>query len=123
MSEIFPTQVRSTGLSIGYALGVTIFGGFAPTIVEDVHPLTGDKLAPSYYVLLAAVLSGVSLAIVAWRMRARAVRGRSDRRNAPTGAMPDGRRSCRTRDSSARLSRTALKAQLARAVVRNEYFD
>jgi MHS family proline/betaine transporter-like MFS transporter len=31
--------------------------------------LTGDKLAPSYYVLLAAVLSGVSLIIVAQRMR------------------------------------------------------
>ncbi len=70
MSEIFPTRVRSTGLSIGYALGVTLFGGFAPTIVEASIHVTGDKLAPSYYVLLAAVLSGISLAIVAWRMRA-----------------------------------------------------
>ncbi|MBN3805965.1 MFS transporter [Paraburkholderia sp. Ac-20336] len=69
MSEIFPTQVRSTGLSIGYSIGVTIFGGFAPTIVETFIHLTGDKLAPSYYVLLAAVLSGVSLIIVALRMR------------------------------------------------------
>ncbi|HEY2608356.1 MAG TPA: MFS transporter, partial [Paraburkholderia sp.] len=69
MSEIFPTHVRSTGLSIGYSIGVTIFGGFAPTIVETFIHLTGDKLAPSYYVLLAAVLSGVSLIIVAWRMR------------------------------------------------------
>ncbi|SAK65060.1 major facilitator transporter [Caballeronia temeraria] len=68
MSEIFPTRVRSTGLSIGYALGVTLFGGFAPTIVEAFIHVTGDKLAPSYYVLLAAVLSGISLAIVAWRM-------------------------------------------------------
>jgi MFS transporter, MHS family, proline/betaine transporter len=69
MSEIFPTRVRSTGLSIGYALGVTLFGGFAPTIVEAFIHMTGDKLAPSYYVLLAAALSGVSLAIVGWRMR------------------------------------------------------
>ncbi|MDR5736623.1 MULTISPECIES: MFS transporter [unclassified Caballeronia] len=69
MSEIFPTRVRSTGLSIGYALGVTLFGGFAPTIVEGFIHVTGDKLAPSYYVLLAAALSGISLAIVAWRMR------------------------------------------------------
>ncbi|WP_415749408.1 MFS transporter [Caballeronia sp. J97] len=70
MSEIFPTRVRSTGLSIGYALGVTLFGGFAPTIVEAFIHVTGDKLAPSYYVLLAAALSGISLAIVAWRMSA-----------------------------------------------------
>lgn len=69
MSEIFPTRVRSTGLSIGYALGVTIFGGFAPTIVEAFIHLTGDKLAPSYYVLLAALLSGASLVVVAVRMR------------------------------------------------------
>ncbi|CAB3779678.1 MFS transporter [Paraburkholderia fynbosensis] len=69
MSEIFPTHVRSTGLSIGYSIGVTIFGGFAPTIVETFIHLTGDKLAPSYYVLLAAVLSGLSLIIVAQRMR------------------------------------------------------
>ena len=67
MSEIFPTRVRSTGLSIAYALGVTLFGGFAPTIVEAFIHVTGDKLAPSYYVLLAALLSGISLAIVAWR--------------------------------------------------------
>jgi MHS family proline/betaine transporter-like MFS transporter len=69
MSEIFPTQMRSTGLSIGYSIGVTIFGGFAPTIVETFIHLTGDKLAPSYYVLIAAVLSGISLTVVAWRMR------------------------------------------------------
>jgi MHS family proline/betaine transporter-like MFS transporter len=69
MSEIFPTRVRSTGLSIGYALGVTLFGGFAPTIVEAFIHLTGDKLAPSYYVLLAALLSGASLVVVAFRMR------------------------------------------------------
>ncbi|WP_133647464.1 MFS transporter [Paraburkholderia flava] len=71
MSEIFPTRVRSTGLSIAYSIGVTIFGGFAPTIVETFIHLTGDKLAPSYYVLTAAVLSGVSLAVVGWRMRRR----------------------------------------------------
>ena len=69
MSEIFPASVRSTGLSIGYSLGVTIFGGFAPVIIETFIHLTGDKLAPSYYVLLAAVLSGTSLIVVGWRMR------------------------------------------------------
>ena len=69
MSEIFPTHVRSTGLSIAYSIGVTIFGGFSPTIVETFIHLTGDKLAPSYYVLIAALLSGLSLVIVAWRRR------------------------------------------------------
>ena len=38
-------------------------------VVETFIHLTGDKLAPSYYVLIAAVLSDTSLVIVAWRMR------------------------------------------------------
>ncbi|MEX3968052.1 MFS transporter [Paraburkholderia sp. EG286B] len=67
MSEIFPVRVRSAGLSIAYSLGVTLFGGFAPTIAEVLIHATGDTLAPAYYVSLAAVISGVSLAIVGWR--------------------------------------------------------
>ena len=42
MSEIFPTRVRSTGLSLGYSLGVTLFGGFAPFIVTWLIHTTGD---------------------------------------------------------------------------------
>lgn len=68
MSEIFPVRVRSAGLSIAYSLGVTLFGGFAPTIAELLIHVTGDTLAPAYYVSLAAVISGVSLSIVGWRM-------------------------------------------------------
>nr|WP_244305790.1 hypothetical protein [Paraburkholderia lacunae] len=63
MSEIVTTQVRSTGLSIGYSIGVTIFGGFAPTVVETFIHLTGDKLAPIYHVLIAAMLLGASLVV------------------------------------------------------------
>ena len=32
ISEIFPTRVRSTWMTSGYALAVAIFGGFAPFI-------------------------------------------------------------------------------------------
>lgn len=69
MSEIFPVRVRSAGLSIAYSLGVTLFGGFAPTIAEVLIHWTGDTLAPAWYVSLAAVVSGISLSIVGWRMR------------------------------------------------------
>ncbi|WP_186196158.1 MFS transporter [Burkholderia gladioli] len=71
MSEIFPVRVRSAGLSIAYSLGVTLFGGFAPTIAEVFIHASGDVLAPAYYVSLAAVISGVSLAVVGWRRRGR----------------------------------------------------
>lgn len=69
MSEIFPTRVRSTGLSLGYSLGVTLFGGFAPFIVTWLIHTTGDTLAPSYYVLTAAVVSGISLTVIALRQQ------------------------------------------------------
>ncbi|QBR00749.1 MFS transporter [Paraburkholderia pallida] len=69
MSEIFPVRMRSAGLSIAYSLGVTLLGGFAPTIAELLIHWTGDTLAPAYYVSLAAVVSGISLSIVGWRMR------------------------------------------------------
>jgi len=67
----FGVVVLNGGLQflLSPVIGVTIFGGLAPTIVETFIRLTGNKLAPSYCVLIAAVLSGVSLAIVAMRMR------------------------------------------------------
>ena len=61
MSELFPTRVRTTGLSISYSFGVAIFGGFAPFIIAWLIEITGSKLAPSFYLMLAAVISLVAL--------------------------------------------------------------
>lgn len=61
MSELFPTSVRSTGLSISYALAVAIFGGFAPFINASLIGLTGSKLVPAYYLILAAAVTLIAL--------------------------------------------------------------
>jgi MHS family proline/betaine transporter-like MFS transporter len=61
MSELFPTRLRTTGLSISYSFGVAIFGGFAPFISAWMIEATGSKLAPSFYLMLAAVISLVAL--------------------------------------------------------------
>ena len=61
MAELFPTRMRTTGLSISYAFGVTIFGGFAPFISAWLIQMTGSKLAPSFYLMLAALISLVAL--------------------------------------------------------------
>lgn len=61
--------VKQLHMPAAASFGVTIFGGFAPTIAETFIHVTGDKLAPSYYVLIAAVRSGLSLIVVAWRVR------------------------------------------------------
>ncbi len=62
LAEQFPTAVRSTGLSIAYNLAVTLFGGFAPLIVTWLIASTGSKLAPSYYVMAAGLVSTLALA-------------------------------------------------------------
>ncbi|MBR0898982.1 MFS transporter [Bradyrhizobium tropiciagri] len=69
MSELFPVQTRSTALSLSYNIGVTLFGGFAPFIITWIIGVTGDKLAPSYYVLCAATISAVSLLVLAMQAR------------------------------------------------------
>jgi MHS family proline/betaine transporter-like MFS transporter len=62
MSELFPTRMRTTGLSISYSFGVAIFGGFAPFINAWLIGATGSKLAPSFYLMLAAAISLTALA-------------------------------------------------------------
>jgi MHS family proline/betaine transporter-like MFS transporter len=61
-SELFPIHTRTTGLSISYSFGVMIFGGFAPFIVQWLIEATGSKLAPSFYMMLAAGISIIALA-------------------------------------------------------------
>lgn len=63
MSAIFPVQIRTTGLSLGYNIAVTIFGGFAPFILTWLIATTGSKLSPSYYLLAIAVMSLCSLIV------------------------------------------------------------
>jgi MHS family proline/betaine transporter-like MFS transporter len=64
LSELFPTRVRYTALSIGYSLAVTIFGGFAPFIATFLVRVSGSPVSPSMYVMFGAVISAVSLILI-----------------------------------------------------------
>ncbi len=57
IAEIFPTRGRSTWMSSSYALAVAIFGGFAPYVAQAMIDLTGSRMAPTAYVMLAAAIS------------------------------------------------------------------
>jgi MHS family proline/betaine transporter-like MFS transporter len=66
ISEIFPTHLRSTWMTSGYALAVAIFGGFAPFIATWLIQVTGSPVSPTYlYLLPAAVIS----LVVIWRLK------------------------------------------------------
>ncbi|MEX3977375.1 MFS transporter [Paraburkholderia sp. EG287A] len=64
MAEIFPAATRATGMSIGYNIGVTVFGGFTPAIVTWMLSASGDKSAPSYWLIATAMISLSALAYV-----------------------------------------------------------
>jgi MFS family permease len=61
--EAFRPEVRATSLGIIYALGVTIFGGFAQFIVSGLWRLSGSFYAPAWYVLVCGVVSLVGVAL------------------------------------------------------------
>jgi len=62
VSQIFPPETRSTGLSISYNIPTTVFGGFSPVIVTYLIASTGNKAAPALYIVIAAVISLVAAA-------------------------------------------------------------
>ncbi|MDA8052487.1 MAG: MFS transporter [Rhodospirillales bacterium] len=70
IAELFPTSSRSTWMTPAYALAVAIFGGFAPFIATWLIGLTGSPMAPTYYVIAAAVVS--FLVILSFRETAHA---------------------------------------------------
>ncbi len=61
LTEIFPTQVRATGMSLVYALGVAIFGGFGQFIVTWLIQALATPVAPAYYVIGCCVSSLIAL--------------------------------------------------------------
>jgi MHS family proline/betaine transporter-like MFS transporter len=61
LSELFPANVRSTGIAVSYNVGVMIFGGFAPAIVQWLTMTTGDPLSICYYVMFGSALGLLTL--------------------------------------------------------------
>lgn len=61
MADLFPMETRASGMAISYNVAVTIFGGFAPLICTLLITATGTNLAPSYYLMMMAILSAWAL--------------------------------------------------------------
>jgi MFS transporter, MHS family, proline/betaine transporter len=61
LAELFPTRLRATAVAVVYNLTAAVTGGFAPFVVTWLIAATGDPRAPAFYVIGAAVVSGVTL--------------------------------------------------------------
>jgi MHS family proline/betaine transporter-like MFS transporter len=62
LSEIFPTAVRSSGMSLSYNTAVTLLGGFAPALLTWITYTTNVAHAPALYVMVAAVVALIAIA-------------------------------------------------------------
>ncbi|GAB3624700.1 MFS transporter [Mariniluteicoccus endophyticus] len=71
LSELFPVQVRTSGMTIAYSLGVAIIGGCAPFVLTWLVGTTGLKTAPGFYYVGACVLSliGVLISRLVYKQR------------------------------------------------------
>jgi len=54
--ESLPKSVRSAGLAVAYALGVTLFGGTAQLVVTWLIHVTGDPLSPAWYLIVSSIV-------------------------------------------------------------------
>ncbi|WP_309130709.1 MFS transporter [Brevibacterium sp.] len=64
MSMLFPAEVRGTGLSASYNIGVTLLGGIAPLVLTWLLDVTGSLNSPSLYYMGIAVISLLGLFVI-----------------------------------------------------------
>ncbi|ABK73889.1 MFS transporter [Mycolicibacterium smegmatis] len=64
ITELLPTQVRTTGVALGYNLAVAIFGGSAPFIATYLVSQTGSIASPAYFFALTGLVSIAALAVL-----------------------------------------------------------
>jgi MHS family citrate/tricarballylate:H+ symporter-like MFS transporter len=55
LTEVMPVEVRTVGFSLAYSLATALFGGFTPAVSTWLINLTGDKGAPGFWMMFAAV--------------------------------------------------------------------
>jgi MFS family permease len=61
LSELFPTQIRYSGIAVSYNLGFAIFGGLTPFISLSLIYYTGWVTIPALYLIAVALFGVISL--------------------------------------------------------------
>jgi MHS family proline/betaine transporter-like MFS transporter len=60
---MFPTRVRYSGFAVSFNLSNALFGGTAPFMATLLIAATASELAPAWYLVAAAVVSLVAVAL------------------------------------------------------------
>jgi MFS family permease len=64
LAEALPRRVRAGTLSLVYALAIAVFGGSTQFVVKWLQELTGNALAPGWYMLAAALVGLGSMSLL-----------------------------------------------------------
>lgn len=71
LSDLFPVQVRGSGMTIAYSVGVALLGGFAPLIMTALVDGTNLPAVPGVYYVVCSVLSVIGVSFARWRFAQR----------------------------------------------------
>ena len=69
MGLVFSVRRRGVGLSVGYAVGIALFGGSAPFINTWLIARTGNPNSPGLYLIFTALVSIVAILAASRRLR------------------------------------------------------
>jgi MFS transporter, MHS family, proline/betaine transporter len=64
LADLFPVQVRFSGIALAYNVSVVVFSGFAPLLCATLVRMSGSLAAPAWYVIgsaLVALLANLGL--------------------------------------------------------------
>ncbi len=59
--ELLPRGIRATGMSIAYAVGVSVFGGTTQLLITWMIAATGNAVAPAWYVAATSVVTVLAI--------------------------------------------------------------
>jgi MFS transporter, MHS family, citrate/tricarballylate:H+ symporter len=62
--ESLPRSGRSGLFGILYAIGIAVFGGFTQFMIKWLIDLTGNPLAPAWYLSVALVVGGLAMTLL-----------------------------------------------------------
>ena len=61
LPALFPANVRYGGVSIGYNIAVSAFGGTIPLVAQTLISATGNAMIPAYMLMFAGVAGATTL--------------------------------------------------------------
>ncbi|MCB8873723.1 MFS transporter [Acidisoma silvae] len=62
--EMLPASVRASGLSTAYAFAVTVFGGTTQFVLAWLIGVSGDPLAPAWYMVGSGIIGVIAMALM-----------------------------------------------------------